>query len=145
MIDAVAWRTLNNKTPKEAYNLLDKMVSNSYQWPTKIILVHKASRVHEVDAFMAIVAQIEALNKKMYNMSVSGMKIKNMTYDFCDKRHVSTEFQVDTTFEQPNENANFIGNFNISQNNPYSNTYNSGWYNHPNFSWNNQNVTRSPL
>ena len=75
MIDAAIGGTLNNKTLEEAYNLLEEMASNSYQWPTKRIPVRKASGVREVDAFTAIVAQIEALNKKIDNMNVSGMKI----------------------------------------------------------------------
>ena len=38
------------------------------------------------------------------------------------------------------EQANYIGQY-PSKNNPYSNTYNLGWRNHPNFSWsNNQNA-----
>jgi hypothetical protein len=40
------------------------------------------------------------------------------------------------------EQANYVGQNNYPpKNNPYSNTYNAGWRNHPNFSWsNNQNV-----
>jgi hypothetical protein len=40
------------------------------------------------------------------------------------------------------EQANYVGQNNYpTKNNPYSNTYNAGWRNHPNFSWsNNQNV-----
>ena len=38
------------------------------------------------------------------------------------------------------EQANYVGQY-PSKNNPYSNTYNPGWRNHPNFSWsNNQNA-----
>jgi hypothetical protein len=29
----------------------------------------------------------------------------------------------------------------LKQNNPYSNTYNPGWKNHPNFSWKDQKAT----
>lgn len=36
--------------------------------------------------------------------------------------------------------VNYVGNFNRQpQNNPYSNTYNPGWKQHPNFSWSSQN------
>ncbi|KAH9763478.1 hypothetical protein KPL70_001188 [Citrus sinensis] len=36
--------------------------------------------------------------------------------------------------------VNYVDNFNRQlQNNPYSNTYNPGWKQHPNFSWSNQN------
>src|SRR5262249_41306180 len=38
-----------------------------------------------------------------------------------------------------------VGNFQRPpQNNPYSNTYNPGWRNHPNFSWTNQQNPRLP-
>ena len=38
------------------------------------------------------------------------------------------------------ENAQFVSNFNRPQQaNPFSNTYNPGWRNHPNFSWSNPN------
>ena len=38
------------------------------------------------------------------------------------------------------EQANYVGNQN-HQNDPFSNTYNLGWRNHPNLSWrNNQNM-----
>ncbi|KAA3483048.1 reverse transcriptase [Gossypium australe] len=33
------------------------------------------------------------------------------------------------------EQVNFMGNNSRPQNNPYSNNYNVGWRNHPNFSW----------
>ena len=33
------------------------------------------------------------------------------------------------------ESVNYMGKFPNSNNNPYSNTYNPGWRNHPNFSW----------
>lgn len=31
--------------------------------------------------------------------------------------------------------VNYIGNFNMNQNNPCLNTYNPGWRNNPNFGW----------
>ena len=33
--------------------------------------------------------------------------------------------------------VNYVNNFNRQGNNPYSNTYNPWWRNHPNFSWSN--------
>ncbi|KAK9007289.1 hypothetical protein V6N11_051118 [Hibiscus sabdariffa] len=36
------------------------------------------------------------------------------------------------------ESASYVGNYNRNANNPYSNTYNPGWRQHPNFSWGNQ-------
>ncbi|XP_021284056.1 uncharacterized protein LOC110416390 [Herrania umbratica] len=42
------------------------------------------------------------------------------------------------------ESVQFVGNFNRQQNNPYSNTYNPGWRNHPNFSWSNNAGPSNP-
>lgn len=38
---------------------------------------------------------------------------------------------------QHKETVNYVKNFNRQGNNPYSNTYNRGWRNHPNFTWSN--------
>ena len=36
------------------------------------------------------------------------------------------------------EQANYVGNSSRQIHDPYSKTYNSGWRNHPNFGWGNQ-------
>ncbi|XP_073121776.1 uncharacterized protein [Henckelia pumila] len=50
----------------------------------------------------------------------------------------ANQVQVQQPDEQPVfkvDAANFMGNQGRQQYNPYSNTYNPGWKNHPNFSW----------
>lgn len=43
------------------------------------------------------------------------------------------------------EQTNYVGQNNYPlKNNPYSNTYNAGWQNHPNFSWSNTKNVQSP-
>ncbi|XP_062075805.1 uncharacterized protein LOC133779924 [Humulus lupulus] len=42
----------------------------------------------------------------------------------------------------PMEQINIMGNFNRQANNPFSNTYNPGWRNHPNFLWRNNQSPR---
>src|SRR5262249_34728926 len=59
--------------------------------------------------------------------------------------HKSVECQAGNPFAQPIEQVDYAGNFQRPpQNNPYSNTYNPGWRNHPNFSWSNQQNPRPP-
>ena len=73
--------------------------------------------------------------------------------DLCGMAgHESKNCQVGNRFVESAEEANYLGNSNWGQNDPYSNTYNPGWRNHPNFSWGgqqkgqsqNQNVYRPP-
>lgn len=71
--------------------------------------------------------------------------ILDSSCDICwNSDHCASGCQLgsNSPLEQPNyEQMNVIGNFNQRpRNGPYSNTYNSGWPNHLNLSWkNNQN------
>ncbi|XP_048227250.1 uncharacterized protein LOC125369280 [Ricinus communis] len=42
------------------------------------------------------------------------------------------------------EQVDYMGNGPRQQGNPYSNTYNPGWHNHPNFGWRNNNAQGPP-
>jgi hypothetical protein len=54
--------------------------------------------------------------------------------------HTTLECQLGIQ-ESDLDQMNALNNFDRPQNDPYSNTYNPGWKNHPNFSYkNNQNI-----
>ncbi|CAL9018499.1 unnamed protein product [Prunus brigantina] len=58
--------------------------------------------------------------------------------------HPSSECTTGNPFASV-EQVNQVAEFNRQRNDPYSNMYNPGWRNHPNFSWSNtQNVQRPP-
>ncbi|KAL5564485.1 hypothetical protein UlMin_027649 [Ulmus minor] len=58
---------------------------------------------------------------------------------------LSAQCQVGNPFASPNsEQANYVSNFQRPQHNPYSNTYNPGWRNHPNLSWGNNQGGSKP-
>ena len=55
---------------------------------------------------------------------------------------MSSECQVGNTFassSSSSEQVNYLARNQRQPNNPYSNTYNPGWRNHPNLAWGNQN------
>lgn len=144
MIDAAAGGTVMRKTPEEAYELFEEMASNSCQWATDRSVMRRLAGVHNVDAITSLAVQIEALSKKIDNMQVSALKIQTSVCDFCGGGHPNHECQVSNSFASSFEQANFVSNFHRQQNNPYSNTYNPGWRNHPNFSWNQNAAKPSP-
>lgn len=49
--------------------------------------------------------------------------------EWCDNAHYWDQCPIQV------ESINQIGIFNMSQNNPYSNTYNLGWRNHSDIWW----------
>ena len=64
---------------------------------------------------------------------------------FCGQLgHTSTNCTYDGN--QNPEEANYVGNYGNRQprNDPYSNTYNPGWRNHPNFAWKDSNQPSQP-
>ena len=61
-----------------------------------------------------------------------------VTCDFCGDGHATNICPGNSSSLINSETANFVGNFNRDRNDPYSNFYNPGWRNHPNFSWSNQ-------
>ena len=60
--------------------------------------------------------------------------------DYCGGAHMNDNC---TNVEQ----AQFMTNFNRQQqqSNPFSNTYNAGWRNHPKFSWKDQGSNARPI
>ncbi|XP_050918441.1 uncharacterized protein LOC127135854 [Lathyrus oleraceus] len=114
----------------EHLELYDRNVSQ----PEGIIDLKLANQVVKMED--QITAEVEGGIKKMAldTQTVAQVQpvqpIRAVSYEICGGPHfamhcVATAQQV--------EEINFL-----KQNNPYSNTYNPGWKNHPNFSWKDQ-------
>ncbi|KAG8475171.1 hypothetical protein CXB51_031769 [Gossypium anomalum] len=141
MIDAATGGTINNKTPEEASEFIEEMSLNNYQWQVMRTKPTKTTGVYNVDSVIMLSNQVNLLNKKIDGLLGSTQVHPVMR---CDSNGggVLTEYPpFNPTTEE--EQANYMSNNNFrSQNNPYSNTYNAGWKNHPNFSWGGQGNQR---
>ncbi|KAK2428208.1 hypothetical protein QL285_026743 [Trifolium repens] len=78
---------------------------------------------------------IESLLNFFTNQSASQAQVnaaQGVTCDFCHQNHANGE-----CFPAGSEEALYLANFRKSNpnNNPFSNTYNKGWRDHPNFGW----------
>ena len=94
----------------------------------------KNEGIYEIDQVAAMSATLESLTKKVDNfVKVAYIQSPEYQCEFYEGNHAT---------ENCNNNlvcVNFVGNQNRTQNNPYSNIYNAGWKNHPNFSWGGSN------
>ena len=54
LVDAAAGHSIMAKTHEVAYESLEKMVANAYQWPTNHSTPNRAFGVHEVDPITAL-------------------------------------------------------------------------------------------
>ncbi|KAA3474174.1 biogenesis of lysosome-related organelles complex 1 subunit 2-like [Gossypium australe] len=84
----------------------------------------KVAGVFNLDVVAMLSSQVEELKKKIDVMQCDVNEV-GMINSKCLPFNSCTE----------NEQVNFMGNNSRPQNNHYSNSYNTGWSNNPNFSW----------
>ncbi|KAL5549524.1 hypothetical protein UlMin_004755 [Ulmus minor] len=138
IVDAASNGALMSKTYNEAYALLERMASNNYQWPTERVPAgRRVAGVHEVSEITSLTAQIASLVNTLNNQqatphqSVNSVQGTGESCVLCNGNH-----RFESCPSNP-ESVCYVGNMNRN-NNPFSNTYNPGWRQHPNFSWSNQ-------
>ena len=148
-VDGAARGSLTNQYPEDAFEILEDITSNNCRAYDRSSS-KKVAGVHEVDpltSFSAqVVSQFEALNKKLESLSVdrqqpvqSAHQVQNIHVfcDMCGEGHPTQQCPLIYHDVAQSSSVNYVGNSSNQQNNPFSNTYNPGWRNHPNFSWNN--------
>ncbi|XP_062114496.1 uncharacterized protein LOC133825591 [Humulus lupulus] len=124
------FKELLRKCPHHAFEILERITSNNYQWSnTRAPTSRKVAGVLEVDALMALTAQMASMTNILKNMSLGGniqpaAAIQNAEIScvYCGDGH---------TFENCPSNPAlvcYVGNQNFNRNNnPYSNSYNPAW------------------
>jgi len=98
------------------------------------------------DALLAsnklLILQLETIAKKLEAREGAKPSARN-TCDFCEQAHESGAC-LPTSLGLSEEQVKNLWNFSRQQRNPYSNTYNPGWAEHPNFSYPSNNVLQPP-
>ncbi|XP_024033511.1 uncharacterized protein LOC112095639 [Citrus clementina] len=123
MVDASANGAPLSKSYTEAYEILERIANNNYQWLSARQPIPRGSAgVHSIDAITALSAQVTSLTNMVKAMTAAPATVKQVTELSCV--HCGEDHDFDNCPGNPA---------------PYSNTYNPGWKQHPNFSWSNQN------
>ncbi|XP_062085819.1 uncharacterized protein LOC133791927 [Humulus lupulus] len=145
IIDVAAGGAFMSKSAHEAYELLEEMAMNNYNWPAEREN-KKVAGVLEVDPIAMLTAQIASLTKQMQqqnNISAQAMQLQPapIICETCvgphhfEKCPAMSSYSVD---DIPLEKVQAIGNFpRQPNNNPYPNTYTPTYKNHQNLSWSN--------
>ncbi|XP_026399063.1 uncharacterized protein LOC113294904 [Papaver somniferum] len=121
MIDAASGRALVDKTPAKPRALIENMASNSQQFSTRVdTLVKKVNEVGEASHMEQRMCNMERMMKQISAVIVPSNE-GNM-------EHANVMFQNQ---QRPRYD-------------PYSNTYNPGWRDHPNFSYANNQAATNP-
>ena len=113
------------------------MANTQSLWSNERAIPKKGGSM-EVDNLTMINAKLDALSKRMNQMSVNAVSTSDLSSscELCQGNHPTIKCQMMQGLSM--ENVNYVNNFKGQQNQVYGNTYNPSWRNHPNFSWSNQ-------
>ncbi|CAJ2642480.1 unnamed protein product [Trifolium pratense] len=117
-----------NKNEDEVRQLVENICMNEYRSKSD-----RKRGVIAVDTNTALLAQIEILNKKLAAKSLAeanASQVQEVKCDFCHGPHANGMCSPEAG------EVNYAGGY--QKNNPYSNTYNPGWKDHPDLQWGNQ-------
>ena len=130
MVDASVNGALLSKSYTEAYEILERITNDNYQWPLTRQPV--ARWVHNIDAITDLSAQVTSLTNIVKAMTSAPAVMKQVAELSC--LYCGEEHDFDNCPGNP-ASVNYVGNFNRQpQNNSYSNTYNPRRKQHTNFS-----------
>ncbi|KAI5438249.1 hypothetical protein KIW84_024119 [Lathyrus oleraceus] len=142
-IDSATGGALMDKPYADAYQLIESMAQNHYQWGSDRTMVEKPQTkggMYEISSLDHVNAKVDALAQKIESLNVSPPATVVAVTQNCEvcgiQGHTPTDCQLLTGIQA--ERVNY------AQGNPYSHTYNSNWKNHPNFSYKSNNALYAP-
>jgi hypothetical protein len=144
MIELMNGGTFLNLTGDLAYKALEKIAANTQNWDfsscrDKSARKDKKGGILELKCEQELTQRMDAIVKRLDEMSVGKPvnAVNTLPVESCSvcasPMHLAQNCPSMTVFEM--EQVNAFNSFQKPSNGPYSETYNPGWRNHPNFSW----------
>jgi len=161
MVELMCNGTFKHKDPDEAIEYLDLLAENAQNWDTTGTYeasgktqphtssgcMYNLREDHDLQAnFTSLARKVEALECKKSGQLKS---VQDIVCQICEtNEHAINDCPTLPSFKEClHEQAHALNNFQRPNHNPYSQTYNPSWRNHPNFSWksgNNNAQTSQP-
>ncbi|XP_055960526.1 uncharacterized protein LOC126667263 [Mercurialis annua] len=140
LVDTASGGYYGDTTAAELMKTYEKLAMNSRQKAIR----GKRAGIYEINSHSDLSAQMADLTKQV-KMLVDRDTSNQESCAFCGMFGHNANVCANIGSTPPNsEEANFMGAFQGRQvkNDPFSNTYNPGWHNHPNSSWRDQGANR---
>ncbi|XP_019183956.1 PREDICTED: uncharacterized protein LOC109178859 [Ipomoea nil] len=141
LVDTAAGGYTGDKNSDELETIYENLASNSRQ---KAVRSRRAV-VHEISTQSELTTQMAELTKQINLLKTRDSSNREFCA-FCNTYGHNSSVCMNAESSQPSyEEANYMGsNMGRQQprSDPFSNTYNPGWRNHPNFSWRDQGNAR---
>ncbi|KAH9648339.1 hypothetical protein KPL70_025542 [Citrus sinensis] len=133
MIDAASGGVLVNKTPTQARELISNMAANAQQFGSRQDATSRTVNEVNISSVEQRLDKLTSLVEKFVVGNVQQVKTCGICYNMGHSTDMCPTLQ-----EEPVEQANTVGGFpGMPQRryDPYAQTYNPGWKDHPNFSY----------
>jgi len=115
MINDAVGGTLIRKTKDVAYNLIEEMTLNNYQWSNEHGQPKRVGGKFDVDSLTLLTANIDGMTQRLDRLNVTAMNscAPYPTYDRCGSYdHVTVNCQVGNHFApSTNEHVVYVNNF----------------------------------
>ncbi|XP_075507395.1 uncharacterized protein LOC142544222 [Primulina tabacum] len=92
-VDAAAGGTIFAKSPEQAYDLLEHMTINSYQWPSERAGVKRTAGVYAVDPITSLTAQVSALTTQLAAMNKVSISETESPSTVAEEKSITEEAQ----------------------------------------------------
>ena len=135
LVDASAGEAIMGKNEVEAYQILENIALNNFQWPTERVVPKKLVGVHDLDVVTNLATQISSLSKQLQVAQLQNSQaldhMVQASLSSCDSFHgpyLTTEcHMMNPMGELTIEQAQYLAKFPPNQNfNPYAQNYNPG-------------------
>ena len=84
MVDISANEALLSKSYNEAYEILERIANNNYQWSsTRQAVVRRTAGVHNVDALTVLSTQVTSLTNMVKGMTTAPATVNQISYVSC--------------------------------------------------------------
>jgi hypothetical protein len=143
MIELMNGGTFLNLMGDLAYKALEKIAANTQNWDftnSRDKSTRKKGSVLELNDEQELTQRMDAIVKRLDNLSMEKpvKAVNTFSVESCSvcasPLHQAQNCPSMTVFSEM-EQVNAFNNFQKQSTGPYSETYNPGWRNHPNFSW----------
>ncbi|XP_021775703.1 uncharacterized protein LOC110739552 [Chenopodium quinoa] len=143
-IDSASGGSLLTKNPTEAKELVEKMAANDNYHPGGQHTVKKGGKL-DVDALTMLTSSVQALTSRFDKFQAGTSTSPLEVFQLCNVQgHIAPDCPQNMS-EMSIEQANAFYSSNPKQPfNPYSNSFNEGWKQHPNFSYKNTQAQQNP-
>jgi hypothetical protein len=149
MLDAAAGGAFVDKSPAAGRELIENRALNTQQYEG---VRQTTRRVNEVSTSPAIADQLNKLTLLVNKVATTQVQGGSSACGVCFTQGHPTDQCPQLSENGGWESVNAIGGYQGNQGgpsrpryDPYSNTYNPGWRDHPNFKWTNNENVQNPL